>query len=159
MVVDVTRVSGQGGADTQLQVLIRAVEDLGREKTLIRAASRQREAAADLEGDLALPGGNGVYEPPGRGWPGGWLRLVARRGGPSEGLLYRGRSRAHIRQGRVSARLRPGLFVKVRIQVVCAVAPVEIDRQDLQDRGALRLKRRVEVWAGQDVVEVVVQHV
>src|SRR5258708_31624301 len=85
------------------------------------------------------------------------LRLIPWRGAPSEDILHRWRSRAHVRHRRVSTHLHLGLLVKVRVQIMHAMAPVEVDRQDLQDRGALRLKRRVEGGAGPYAPHVVVQ--
>jgi hypothetical protein len=51
--------------DAQLQVRIGPIEDLGREHALIRAAPLQREASADLDGDLAIRDGISVFQPQG----------------------------------------------------------------------------------------------
>jgi hypothetical protein len=55
----------------------------------------------------------------------------------------------------------PGLtpLVKVGVPVVRPMAAIQVDRQDLQDRRALRLERREEIGPHEDVIEVVVQHV
>src|SRR5438105_2466408 len=50
-------------------------------------------------------------------------------------------------------------LVKVGVPVVLPVAAMQVDRQDLQDRRALRLERREEIGAHEDVIEIVVQHV
>src|SRR5262245_52064563 len=66
------------------------------------------------------------------------LRLIARRGCPREHLMDRRGPGPHVHSA-VSAEGEPGVLVKVGVQVVGAVAAMQIDRQDLEDRRALRV--------------------
>ncbi len=49
--------------------------------------------------------------------------------------------------------------MEVGVEFLRTVATIQIDRQDLQDRRALRLKRWEKIRAREDVVEVIVKHV
>ena len=50
-------------------------------------------------------------------------------------------------------------LVKVGVPVVWSMTTMQVDWQDLQDRGSLRLERREEIGPHEDVIEIVVQHV
>src|SRR5262245_22170311 len=71
------------------------------------------------------------------------------------------RPRTHVAGGPagVRARMGAGHFVEVGIEVVGAVISMKVDRKDPENGRALGVERRVEVRTGQDVVEVVVEHV
>src|SRR5262249_13670084 len=84
-----------------------------------------------------------------------WLRLIARRSGPREHGPDGGGPRPHVHR-HVAAL---GTLVEVGVEIVRAVRPMQVDRKDLQDRGALGLDGRKEIRAREDVVEVVVEHV
>src|SRR5262249_15155187 len=85
----------------------------------------------------------------------GRLRLIARWCSARQDFMDGRWPRSHI-HARMPLSI---LLVKVGIPVVDAVVPVQVDRKNLQDRSALCFKGRKEIWARQDVVEVVMQHV
>src|SRR5881296_184201 len=85
----------------------------------------------------------------------GRLRLITRRRCACENFMDGRWPRSHVHTG-VALRIS---LVKVGIPIIGAMVPVQVDRQNLQDRRTLCSKARKQIRTGQDVVEVVVEHV